>query len=713
MNSATTVLESKHSAPPYHPQKRHPASPHGWYRHHQQHPPAPQVASPPRIRTLDLKAKLATALGSNGKRYWDALLQFCTAKISRDEFETEARDCLRVEDVHLHNALVLGILYNASSAVPGPSSSRGSYNALPSHSEATAGHAGESFASPVDKADGAAAASPDLFSESIHPRKRLRLLAASLPAKERLRIKTSGKPANKPTVPAASASSWAGAGADLLEKRRKEEEKKAKEAEKRRLRELYTQIGGDDWMQELAVEDATRQENRGKLPVSTLQALLRSNNVPLCSESKILPDADSLADLMTSQAVETGLSGGVAADAAALMLSGLQAHLQNIASSIILAVRSNRPTGGIRTSKERAGDSADVSLGDTTACSHDASSSSAYVESPLPGSVLTLPTSQVQSLHAFTTGRNTAEDAISRASTSTNSISSTAPSSLFANTTLPRYRSGAGGADLSTTSFASTAATSFANGGRSEDGSEAEAASLVKGQNEDVARSKQPEDSPESVRRSAGSRSLADRSLEDLDALPHRPHPQNGRRSQGGLRPKIGVSDAAFLFEMSPHVVVEPLCLSAMQKMLGADCLSGEQDESLATVQGDAWLRDPEVISRLAQEERLALAARQSALSRTSVPVNTAAADNTPRPMPRQRFIVNQQGPLSLILGGDDHNEKASLHGQAAQSPETRRDAASETSAPGTTLGKRSRPKEQDPLSDVVDPVQLLAGLCD
>lgn len=59
------------------------------------HPP-PQPLQ--RVQTLDLKAKLAAALGSNGKQYWNALVQFCTAKISRDEFESEARTCLRSED---------------------------------------------------------------------------------------------------------------------------------------------------------------------------------------------------------------------------------------------------------------------------------------------------------------------------------------------------------------------------------------------------------------------------------------------------------------------------------------------------------------------------------------------------------------------------------------------------------------------------------------
>jgi transcriptional coactivator HFI1/ADA1 len=72
------------------------------YPQHQHHPPSasssPSVHAPPRVLTLDLKAKLASALGGQGKRYWDALLRFCTAKISRVEFESEARACLKSED---------------------------------------------------------------------------------------------------------------------------------------------------------------------------------------------------------------------------------------------------------------------------------------------------------------------------------------------------------------------------------------------------------------------------------------------------------------------------------------------------------------------------------------------------------------------------------------------------------------------------------------
>lgn len=254
--------------------------------------------------------------------------------------------------MHLHNALVLGILYNASSAVPGPSSSRGVLGTLN-------GSQNEPSSARNATNENAEEDTEDLDAEldaSLPPGKRLRLLAASLSTKERQRIKAVGKPPARNFASGANASSWAGAGADLLEKKRKEEEKKQKEIDRRRLREVHTQISANDWAKDALAEDAVRQENRTKLPngkfyylgtsyswllrqadshpsipmchpLGTLQALMRSSKVPLCTDAKVLPDADSLADMMTSQAVEVGLSGGVTVEASTLLLAGLQVRI--------------------------------------------------------------------------------------------------------------------------------------------------------------------------------------------------------------------------------------------------------------------------------------------------------------------------------------------------------------------------------------------------
>lgn len=225
-----------------------------------------------RIDTYDLKAKLNAALGSHAQRYWSALLDFMTAKIGRMEFEEEASKCLKQQHsmsrmpgvllssvlpltfspslvptppVHLHNSLVLGLLFNASADVPGPSSVRN----------------GAAHWHPMRDADGLDCRDEDaaarLLSDAEEddcvlqpPKKRLRLLAAGLPRKERARIRSIPKSLSSSRSQAAGGSSslgWAGAGAELLEKKRKEEERRKSVMEKRRAKEAYTEIGSPAW----------------------------------------------------------------------------------------------------------------------------------------------------------------------------------------------------------------------------------------------------------------------------------------------------------------------------------------------------------------------------------------------------------------------------------------------------------------------------------
>ncbi len=80
------------------------------------------------------------------------------------------------------------------------------------------------------------------------------------------------------------------------------------------------------------------------------QAVARALQAPLCVESKHLPDFDGIKDRMTLLAVENGMPGGIQPQAAAMVLSALQSHLQNVASSIITKIRANR-ADGIRTNE--------------------------------------------------------------------------------------------------------------------------------------------------------------------------------------------------------------------------------------------------------------------------------------------------------------------------------------------------------------------------
>lgn len=164
--------------------------------------------------------------------------------------------------------MIFGIIYNASSAVPGPSALKGGHSGA-SERQADGTSLGKRNAiGAAETGDDQEDEGQDEY-EHMSPRKRLRMLAASLPIKERQRIKAAGKPSERAGISGPNTSSWAGAGADLLEKRRKEEEKKSKEAERKRLREVHTEIGSIDWTRETLLAEAAKQEVRPKLPVGS------------------------------------------------------------------------------------------------------------------------------------------------------------------------------------------------------------------------------------------------------------------------------------------------------------------------------------------------------------------------------------------------------------------------------------------------------------
>ncbi len=226
--------------------------------------------------------------------------------------------------MHLHNALLLGLLYNSSPGVPGPSSS-----ALGSaKSNARKAAAGGGRGAGLDDEDGEG------------PRKRVRLLVSGLNRKERLRLKTLGKAGkggllgaaahanaggahggNGSSAASASANGngaaaavgaaasaaaaggagglgekssssnnldWAGAGADILEKKRKDEERRRTVEEKKRYREAHTAIGSKAWKPELLKQTEAIEFARGKLAtcehppgLSSAARRLNANEYPI------------------------------------------------------------------------------------------------------------------------------------------------------------------------------------------------------------------------------------------------------------------------------------------------------------------------------------------------------------------------------------------------------------------------------------------------
>ncbi|KAK0523599.1 hypothetical protein OC834_004840 [Tilletia horrida] len=322
-----------------------------------------------RIDTLAIKAQLGAALGENQIHYWHALRSFCTAALDRAEFEQLARGYLGKDLIHLHNALIMGILHNASPGVPGPSTD-----------DDPTGTGSSKRRKPGDP-------DPDATVE-VSTHKRQRLVLAGLPKRERQRIKLVGKLSRGPTASAATANTassaltalgptlsaasaagagagdsgagsnadsaallaggvgWAGANAEMLERKRKEQEKRKAVEEKRRIRENLTNIGARDWRGETTQQAESLDDVKDKLSASTQSAIARALSASLCIDSKELPDIESLRDRMTLHAVEAGLPGGVHPQAAAMVLLALQGHIQNVIASVIGKLRT-RGTGAV------------------------------------------------------------------------------------------------------------------------------------------------------------------------------------------------------------------------------------------------------------------------------------------------------------------------------------------------------------------------------
>ncbi|WFD37051.1 hypothetical protein MCUN1_003943 [Malassezia cuniculi] len=283
----------------------------------------------------DIKARLLAALGDNAGRYWSTLSAFCSARIDRAEFDARIAEQLPDEQVPLHNALVLSMLARALEPTTDPSGSR------------HAAHGVHAPASPIRAprallGDGAEDDDidydPPIAGSDEPGRKRLRHMYAGLPASERERLK------QLPKCPGASAASagWAGAGAELLERKRKEDEKRRSVEERRRTREATSAVGAVGWQAAAMAAAAQAESIRPRLTEATQEAFARGVAAPQCVEAHELPDVYTIQDRMTLCAVEAGLAGGVHVQAAAVVLDALQQHLRNIISSTLAKVRPPR-----------------------------------------------------------------------------------------------------------------------------------------------------------------------------------------------------------------------------------------------------------------------------------------------------------------------------------------------------------------------------------
>ncbi|KAK4701359.1 transcriptional coactivator HFI1/ADA1, partial [Phenoliferia sp. Uapishka_3] len=261
----------------------------------------PSPANPPkRADLLTLKLRLAALLPpEEGRHYWDTLVAFLTGKINRDELGSVITRVLGVkgEAVQLHNALLLSILYNTTRPALPPSSIR---------------HSGW-HKRQRDK---------DGFKVEDRDPKRRKLKASvmALGKRERAEIKS-------------------------FSIGRKEMDKERERAAQQTLTASLDSRGGEIGQDGLPISLAN-----AKSPSATLQQdYMRCLQTPLCCESKMLPDLETLRDRMSLLAYENGLGGGADAKVAALGVQAIESHLKAMIASVVSLIRSNR-ANGIRTS---------------------------------------------------------------------------------------------------------------------------------------------------------------------------------------------------------------------------------------------------------------------------------------------------------------------------------------------------------------------------
>lgn len=395
---------------------------------------------------------------------------------------------------------------------------------------------------------------------------------------------------------------------------------------------------------------------------------MRAMQAPLCVESKHLPDLDGIKDRMTLLAVENGMPGGVQPQAAAMVLSALQSHLQNVASSIISKIRANR-TDGIRTNEPlRPAAEYNISLDAVSYMPDPLRTSPALdamdVDDSAHNSVHGSPARHVRSLPSDISSRtSTSGIGTSFADSSVLSLASTAPTSLTGPSS-PSIRDGDSSGNLQD--------TSFGNSSNSADVEEAGAGG-------------------------SGSNRLK-RSRDVMEA--------GGERFDAAST-RLTVSDLAFLIEVAPHTVVEPMGQGTQERMLAPEW----KDE---TVVGD----DDSARLDVSPERLLARAAR---LAATTHLCDAAPGQGADVPV-RNRFIIDQTAPLKLL----DRRSLAENEGRLR--PTKGGLSVPEYKDPNAVLADvNGRKKDslhpaaaahplhrhKDDIWDVVDPVALFGQLCE
>ncbi|GAA5897257.1 hypothetical protein JCM5296_000983 [Sporobolomyces johnsonii] len=286
--------------------------------------PSPSSPPPKRADVVSLKLRLAALLPTHaGQAYWNALTEFVLGRINRVELGEVLARCFKgeskAEAVKLHNALVLSILYNTTRPYLPPSSIRHTGFLPRGKKRALNGFTGPLTAAQEQK------------------RRKLKESVMSLGRRERGEIKLLGS--------AAAAQGGAGVGKKGKGVEQDEEERRERARRVRRGEGLAGAMGasrggGADVEPDGVPKGLKEREREGvALPPTLPQDYLRLVQTPLCCESRMLPDADTLQDRMLLIAYEEGMVEGVEARTAGLVSGAIDHYLKNMISSVISLVR--------------------------------------------------------------------------------------------------------------------------------------------------------------------------------------------------------------------------------------------------------------------------------------------------------------------------------------------------------------------------------------
>ncbi|OMJ07873.1 Transcriptional coactivator hfi1 [Smittium culicis] len=244
-----------------------------------------------RIDLVEIREKLALALGDSGAKYWSMMSQFLLGKISMIEFEALLSDTLNDNN---------GILRNARSEENPPEEK---YNFT--------------FGEKAKQSDQNKKRKPVQFDYKL----------VELSEKGQMILAKIKKEGNDN---------------EELNKQWIEFKKLIKSLSKADKRKF----------EESPIDQAIRIFERvilptpaNKLPPTYALDLARGITSPLCYDTKSTPDKKSLHARMISSALQNGLVGGVTDESVELLLYGLDCHLKNIASNMIYKIRSNRALG--------------------------------------------------------------------------------------------------------------------------------------------------------------------------------------------------------------------------------------------------------------------------------------------------------------------------------------------------------------------------------